>query len=353
MENIILVDHTKVHNKFKLNGYHLDRDDLCRVAYSFIKEGMDYEKPVGDFILDWFDEKETMQLQTSGSTGSPKNMTVNKQAMVNSALATGDFFDLKPGDTVLNCLPVRFIAGKMMFIRAFVLGLEMDFVAPSSTPLLRCQTTYDFCAMVPLQAQHSLAQLHYIKKLIVGGAPISKELQLELLSVPTEVFETYGMTETITHIAIRKLDETYFKVLPHVSITQDDRSCLVIEASSIVAQPIVTNDIVALESENTFKWLGRIDHVINSGGIKFIPEVLEGKLNLKTDRRFFISSIPDEALGEKIILVIEGEPFTVDPNAYAKLDKFEKPKEVHFVAHFEETHNGKTIRDKTLANIDL
>lgn len=344
-----LVDHSKVHNRFKLNGHHLDHDDLCRVAYSFIKEGSDFEKPVGDFILDWFDGKDYMELQTSGSTGSPKNLIVSKQAMVNSALATGDFFGLKPGDQVLNCLPVRFIAGKMMFIRAFILGLEMDFVAPSSNPLARCETVYDFCAMVPLQAQHSIDKLSHVKKLIVGGAPISKHLENDLLGVSTEVFETYGMTETITHIAIRKLNEADFRVLPHVTISQDDRSCLVIEAPSILANTIVTNDIVSLESETSFKWLGRVDHVVNSGGIKFIPEMIEAKLASKIiDHRYFISSEADENLGEKLILVIESEPFEFDEKLFNVLDKFEKPKKVYFVPKFEETYNGKLIRHKTI-----
>ena len=129
------ITYHSVHNKFKLNGFHLNREDLCRVAYSFIKEGDDFEKPVGDFLLDWFDDKSYLEINTSGSTGIPKLIRVDKQAMVRSSLATGDFFDLKPGDRVLHCLPAKYVAGKMMFIRGFILGLEIDFVAPSSHPL--------------------------------------------------------------------------------------------------------------------------------------------------------------------------------------------------------------------------
>ena len=347
METTIFVDHSKVHNKFKLNGHHLDRDDLCRVAYSFIKEGSDFEKPVGDFLLDWFNNDEFMHLQTSGSTGSPKNLIVSKQAMVNSALATGDFFDLKPGDQVLNCLPVRFIAGKMMFIRAFILGLEMDFVAPSSNPMERINKKYDFGAMVPLQAQNSITKLNQFQKLIIGGAQISTKLAKDLMNIPCNIYETYGMTETITHIAVRKINEPNFKVLPHVTISQDERSCLVIDAPSILSQQVITNDIVSLTSENEFKWLGRVDNIINSGGIKFLPETIEDKIASKIERRFFISSELDEDLGEKLTLIIEGEPFKVDEKIFDKLDKFEKPKQIYFIPKFEETYNGKVIRFAT------
>ncbi|MEY2922561.1 MAG: hypothetical protein RL108_1187, partial [Bacteroidota bacterium] len=123
------VTYQNVHNKFKLNGFSFTKDDLLRVAYSFIKEGENYEKPLGIFILDWFDPKSYLEMNTSGSTGTPKIIRVDKQAMVNSALATGDFFDLQPGQKVLHCLPTDYVAGKMMFVRAFILGLDMEFVA--------------------------------------------------------------------------------------------------------------------------------------------------------------------------------------------------------------------------------
>lgn len=347
MQTTINVDYTKVHVSFKLNGYSLNKDDLCRVAYSFIKEGEEYEKPVGDFLLDWFNDSEFIHLQTSGSTGSPKNLVVSKQAMVNSAIATGDYFDLNPGDKILNCLPVKYIAGKLMFIRAFILGLEMDFVAPSSRPLDRIENCYDFCAMVPLQAQNSIKKLHIIKKVIIGGARISKKLAAELKQVDSEIYETYGMTETVTHIAVRKLSESNFEVLPHISISQDERSCLVIDAPSILANQVVTNDLVTLVSPKHFKFLGRIDNIINSGGIKFLPEAIEEKLAKKIDRRFFISGETDEVLGEKIILIVEGESFEINDKIFKKLDKFEKPKQIYFVQKFIETENGKTIRNAT------
>lgn len=338
-----------VHSKFKLNGFHLDRDDLCRVAYSFIKEGDAFEKPVGDFLLDWFDDKDYIEMQTSGSTGIPKLIRVKKQAMVNSSLATGDFFDINPGDKVLNCLPVKYVAGKLMFVRSFILGLDMDFVAPSSKPLKNNDVVYDFSAMVPLQAQNSLNELHLIKKLIVGGAKINARLEEELLKLPTKSFETYGMTETVSHIAAKKVGEKSFKVLPNVTIEKDERNCLVIHAPKISENPIVTNDLVELVSDTEFTFLGRLDNVINSGGIKFSPEIIEEKLIKLLDSRFFVIGIPDEDLGEKLMLVIEGEQYELPANLFDKLDKYEKPKEVLFVSKFKETGNGKIIRRDSLA----
>lgn len=337
-----------VHNLFKLNGFHLDREDLCRVAYSFIKEGEDFEKPVGDFLLDWFDAKPYIEMHTSGSTGIPKTITVSKQAMVESALATGDFFELNPGNKALQCLPVKYVAGKMMLVRAMILGLDLDYVAPSSHPLHHNEVDYDFVAMVPLQAQNSIAELKKVKKLIVGGASVNKNLEKQLLKLSTEVYETYGMTETITHIAARKLGEKAFTVLPNVTVSYDDRNCLVIHAPRISEEVITTNDIVELLNENQFVFIGRIDNVINSGGIKLIPEQIEEKLAGKITQRFFIASKPDNELGEKVVLVIEGEKHEFDTTLYEELDKYEKPKEIIFISKFKETPNGKIIRKESM-----
>ena len=337
-----------VHNQFKLNGFHLDREDLCRVAYSFIKEGEEFEKPVGDFLLDWFDSKSYIEMLTSGTTGTPKTISVSKQAMVDSALATGDFFDLQPGNKALQCLPVKYVAGKMMLVRAMILGLDLEFVAPSSHPLRDNEIDYDFVAMVPLQSQNSLQDLKRVKKMIVGGATINKSLEKQLLKLPTEVYETYGMTETITHIAARKLGEKAFTVLPNVTISYDDRNCLVIHAPRISPEVIMTNDIVELVNENQFIFLGRMDNVINSGGIKLIPEQIEEKLASKIHQRFFITSKTDKELGEKVVLVVEGEKHDLDNSFYETLDKYERPKEIIFIPRFKETGTGKILRKETL-----
>lgn len=340
-----------VHNLFKLNGFHLNRNDLCRVAYSFIKEGEEFEKSVGDFILDWFDNKSYVEMNTSGTTGTPKLIRVGKQAMVNSAIATGDFFDLKPGDRALHCLPTKFIAGKMMFVRSFILGLDIDFVAPSSHPMLHNDTKYDFVAMVPLQAQNSLSALKNVKKMIIGGAKMSKTLEKGLSKLKTEVYETYGMTETITHIAAKKIGEKAFSILPNIKISKDDRNCLVINAFKISNDSILTNDLVELVGENQFVFLGRIDNVINSGGIKLIPEKIEDKLSDKINSRFFVTGKQDAVLGEKLVIVIEGEQQILDDSIFDGLDKYEKPKEVFYVSKFSETESGKIKRKEIIESI--
>ena len=338
-----------VHNHFKLNGFHLDKEDLCRVAYSFIKEGEDFEKPVGDFLLDWFDSKPYIEMQTSGSTGTPKVIRVDKQAMVNSAMATGDFFELRSGNRALQCLPVKYVAGKMMLIRSIILGLDLDYVEPTSHPMEGLEDKYDFAAMVPMQAQNSLKELHNVKKLIVGGARISASLEKELMKLPTEVYETYGMTETITHIAAKRVGEKAFTVLPHVTISYDDRNCLVIHAPHIIAEEaVVTNDLVELVNENQFIFLGRLDNVINSGGVKIMPEQVEHKLDGKIEHRFFITAKEDAELGEKVVLVIEGDAFDVDKSIFDGLDKYEHPREIVFVPKFKETENGKVLRKESL-----
>ena len=337
-----------VHNKFKLNGFSFTKDDLLRVAYSFIKEGENYEKPLGIFILDWFDPKPYLEMNTSGSTGTPKIIRVDKQAMVNSALATGDFFDLQPGQKVLHCLPTEYVAGKMMFVRAFILGLDMEFVAPSSHPMERVKGDFDFCGMVPLQAKNSLNDLRRIKKLIIGGAKVTKTLEQELVKVPSQIYETYGMTETITHIAAKRVAASAFTVLPNVKITTDDRHCLVIDAHKISGEKIVTNDLAELISDTQFVWKGRFDNVINSGGIKLIPEQIEEKLASSILNCFFVYGQADELLGEKLVLFVEGESMPIDESIFEVLDKYEKPKEIVFIPEFKRTATGKVIRDQSI-----
>lgn len=346
------VTYKNVHNYFKLNGQHLDKKELCIAAYCLIKEGEEFEKSIGDFLLDWFDDKPYIDLQTSGTTGAPKIIRTKKQTMVNSALATGDFFGLKPGDKALYCLPTKYIAGKMMLVRSFILGLEIDFVAPTSNPLAGNEKVYDFVAMVPLQAQNSLEGLKNVKKMIVGGAKMSPSLEESLSKIPTEVYETYGMTETITHIAAKKVGEKAFTVLPDVDIEKNEHNCLVIHAPKIAEKPIVTNDLVEILNYNQFIFLGRADNVVNSGGIKLIPEQIEEKLSNKIQSRFFVGGIPDATLGEKLVLVIEGEKDgLVDDAIYEKLDKYEKPKDVFYVPKFIETDNGKIKRKEILESI--
>jgi len=342
-----------VHNLFKLNGYHLTKEDLCRVAYSFIKEGEDFEQMVGDFLLDWFDDKSYIDMNTSGTTGVPKTIRIEKNAMVQSAISTGNFFGLEPGNRVLHCLPTKYVAGKMMFVRSFILGLDMDFVAPSSHPLENNDEKYDFSAMVPLQAKNSLSKLSNIKKVIIGGVKIHKSLEQELVKLPIEIYETYGMTETITHIAAKKVGVEAFTTLPNVTVSINENQCLEILATNIGNEKIVTNDVVKLISDTQFVWLGRFDNVINSGGIKIMPEQIESKLSTLIPRRYFINGEPDTTLGEKVVLYVEGEIMKIEDTVFDVLNKYEKPKEIVFIPKFKETATGKIMRnesEKLIAN---
>lgn len=344
------ITYKNIHNRFKLNGIHISRQEMFYVAYCFIKEGEPFEQHIGNFLLDWFDEKSYIELSTSGTTGTPKVIKIEKQAMLDSALATGDFFGLEPGDTMLHCLPTNYVAGKMMWVRSFILGLEMKFVEPNSNPLKDIDEKFDFCAMVPLQAKNSLDKLKQkkIKKLIIGGVKVHKALEQELVKLPMKIYETYGMTETITHIAAKRIGEEAFTVLPNVTISADERHCLVIKAKNISKQEIVTNDIVKLISDTQFVWEGRIDNVINSGGIKLMPEQIEDKLSTLIPRRYFVSGLPDDTLGEKVVLYVEGEPIVIEESVFNVLDKFEKPKEIIFIPKFKETATGKIMRKESI-----
>ncbi|MCK5638969.1 MAG: O-succinylbenzoic acid--CoA ligase, partial [Flavobacteriaceae bacterium] len=216
-----------------------------------------------------------------------------------------------------------------------------------------------FTAMVPLQLFNSLKKIKKIKTLIVGGGVVTNNLQSKILDLPTRIFATYGMTETITHIAIKPLNKSagltsktdLYQTLPYVNISSDERNCLVIDAPKISEERFITNDIVELIPDDKFKWLGRYDNIINSGGVKLIPEQIEGKLSQIISQRFFVIGIPDEVLGEKLILIIEG---CVQNNLKSQIsnlksiDKFDVPKEIYFIDNFVETETKKIQRDKTL-----
>ena len=342
-----------VHNRFRLNGNHYTKKDLVDIAVELVKEGSAYQKQLGLFFLDWFDQSPEITLKTSGTTSKPKEILVQKQAMVNSALATGEFFELLPGDHSLCCLPVNFIAGKMMMVRALVLGLELEFVEPSARPLEQSTKNYHFVALTPMQVEESIDQLNRINKIIIGGSQVNPNLQKKLKGIPSEIYETYASTETLTHIAARNILEPNFKLLPGVSIHTDNRGCLVIKAPRISDQEIVTNDLVDLKSDTEFTWIGRLDNVVNSGGIKLFPEVIESKLQQKIPHRFFVGGIPNQKLGEKLVLVIEAAPYELDKNLFDALDKYEMPKQVFFRDEFLETESGKIKRLEILKSLPL
>jgi len=355
-------EYNKVHNRFKFNGLHFSHEDLKEVAYSLIKEGEAYEKVTGNFLIDWLNNKDFLYVTTSGSTGQPKEIKLMKQAMVNSAIATGNFFGLEPGDKALHCLPSHFIAGKMMFVRALVLGLEIDFVEPSAHPIFDYEKTYDFCAMVPIQLKHTINYIENIKSIIVGGSKVTKPLLEKIKNCEPKFFETYGMTETVTHVAVRQLQsksaekEPYFKALEHVTFEQDDRNSLIIHAPKLVEEALITNDIVELQSETSFQLFGRFDNVINSGGVKLLPEQIEDKLQPAIKQRFIVAGEDDVTLGEKLILIVENPTDSKVDMAKAikelkTLGKFEIPKEIYTTEKFSETVNGKIQRKKTIKTV--
>ena len=363
-----MIDNPKeIHPNFKLNGVHFDRKELYTVAYSFIKEGEDYEEQIGNFLIDWLnDDYDTIKIRTSGSTGEPKTFFVDKQKMVNSALATGKYFKVQQETTALLCLPADYIAGRMMLVRAMILGWDLDLVEPKSNPIDEVFKTYDFCAMTPFQMDNSLGRLHLIKKLIVGGGAVSQNLIALVQGISTKIYEVYGMTETISHVAARKLNSKHeqsemrpFKALPNITFSQDERECLTIKAPKIVdEEELVTNDIVELLTYKKFYWKGRIDNVINSGGVKIYPEVVERKLQKTITHRFFIAGIPDDALGEKVVLFVEAPDdrkflsnLKYAINKIKDFDKYEKPKKVYLIEKFEETDSGKIHRNKTLEKL--
>jgi len=346
-----------LHPSFAIHGKVLSLNDLIELSYSFIKEGEQFEKHIGEFILDWIDDSPSISVQTSGSTGTPKTIVIKKEYMVNSALATGKYFNLLSKSTALLCLPATYIAGKMMLVRAMVLGLDLHIISPSSNLLEGISRNFDFGAMVPLQVDNSIPNLHKIKNLIIGGAPISTALRKELKNVSNASYETYGMTETITHIAVKPLNNSVdenipFSILPDVTITMDDRDCLVINAPKVSDNIIVTNDVVELISPTEFKWLGRFDNIINSGGIKLNPEQIESKLSNILEQAFFIDSVFDAKLGEQLLLVVEGsvnvESLLKDIKETNVLSKYEIPRQIRTVTVFVRTKSGKVKRKETM-----
>jgi O-succinylbenzoic acid--CoA ligase len=367
------LEQNKFHKKFKLNGFSFSSED------ELLAHTKDFPGEIHQFLKSWFSADENIIVQTSGSTGVPKSILLKKEFVVNSAKATGNYFNLQESTTALLCLPIKYIAGKLMLIRAITLGWELDVVESNSNPLEKVNQQYDFSAMVPLQLENSLSKIHLIKKLIVGGGVVSKELEHKIQNISTVVFATYGMTETITHIAVKKLNKhaslrgritkhsfnenetpslkngnitTFYQTLPDVTIYIDKRNCLVIDAPKVSDEIIFTNDVVQLISDTQFEWLGRFDNVINSGGIKLHPEKIEEKLSNIITNRFFVTGIPDETLGEKLVLIVEGKKQAINYKSLG-FSKFETPKEIYFLEQFVETPTKKIQRKKTLDLLKL
>jgi O-succinylbenzoic acid--CoA ligase len=248
----------------------------------------------------------------------------------------------------------------MMLVRAIERKLKIFISEPSSRPLEFLKNKTDkvcFCAMTPMQVQNSLDKIHLIKKLIIGGATVSENLKSQISNLKSQIFETYGMSETLSHIALKQISpilEEYFTVLNDVEITIDDRNCLKIFAPKLNPETLQTNDIIELLNEKQFKFLGRFDNVINSGGMKIFAEELENLVKKQIDRDLIFLGKPDEILGEKLVLVIEGKE---DENLKSQIsnlkfeNKFHIPKEILFLEKFPRTENGKVLRKEIFENI--
>ncbi|WP_185225725.1 AMP-binding protein [Chryseobacterium indologenes] len=314
----------------------------------------EFEKKVESFLKEWLTDGETVKVQTSGSTGIPKIFDIEKSKMLNSAVMTCNFLGLKEGDTALLCLPVEYISGKMMVVRSIERKLRLIITDPSLNPVKNLEDEIDFCAMTPLQVENSLDKLYLIKNLIIGGAAVSESLKDKIihrnLAPSNRIFETYGMSETLSHIALRQLmpePEDYFTAFQNVSVSLDERECLTIFAPKVNDEVLQTNDLVEIKNNNQFRFLGRIDNVINSGGAKIFPETLEALVKKEIPNEAVFIGIKDESLGQKLMLIIEGEESESLMKKISEIPfekSFHKPKEIIFTSEIPRTPNGKVNR---------
>jgi O-succinylbenzoic acid--CoA ligase len=332
------------------------------------KEGL-YINQALEFCQNWLKGQNSFALQTSGSTGTPKSITVERSQMEISAAATGNFFAIQKHPLLLCCLNTEMIAGKMMLVRAMEWDADLILTKPKENPLedLWIDAEFDFVAMVPMQVASCLSQdftlqkLKKIKTLVVGGAPSPKSLLEKISKEKISAYQTYGMTETVSHIALAKITgtELVYETLPGVTIGTDTEKKLWIEAPMAKEKRLQTNDLVEILDAKHFTWIGRSDFTINSGGIKIQPEVLEAQMSPLVSMffgtsSFFLSSLADEKLGQKLILVIE----SIHPEKQKAQEllhlmersfhKYQIPKEVIFVKEFVKTLSNKINKSETL-----
>jgi len=316
----------------------------------------EFETKVLSFINEWFSESKTVKIQSSGSTGIPKTFFIEKSKMLNSAEMTCDFLGLKEGNLALLCLPIEYISGKMMVVRSISRKLKLKIAPTSLNPLENINEEIDFCALTPLQVENSLDKIHLIKNLIIGGASVSETLKQKISQTltssnsQTKIFETYGMSETLSHIALKQIfpnPEEWFTVFEGVEISLDVRGCLKIFAPILNSEILQTNDLVEINAKKQFRFLGRIDNVINSGGAKIFPEELEKLVKKEIPNEVIFLGIKDEELGQKLILIIEGQESDAINQKLSTINykkSFHKPKEIIFVKQIPRTPNGKVNR---------
>ncbi len=289
-----------------------------------------------EFLAEWHNDSPTVLVHTSGSTGKPKPMWVEKRRMEASARMTCDFLGLREGDTALLCLPLDYIAGKMVVVRSLVRGLRLVCVEPSGEPLGTETERIDFAAMVPMQVWSSLRvpeqreRLMRIRQLIVGGGAIDDALARELVGLPNQIWSTYGMTETLSHIALRRLNgpeaSEWYTPFAGVTLSQTAEGCLVIDAPLVCDGQLITNDIAELANDGRFKILGRKDNVICSGGLKIQAEEVERLLSAHLREPFIITKRRDEKFGEVAVLLTEGDTAAAKTICEQVLPKYWQPR---------------------------
>lgn len=322
----------------------------------FIDSIIDRKTEVQNFIQDWYAVDTNIETKTSGSTGEAKIISIEKSKMIVSAKKTLLFLGLKKDDTALLCLPINTIAGKMMIVRAIIGELNLVVGPIDSNPLQQVNQSVDFIAMVPLQFQNSIehnkVKLKAIKSIIVGGGPISSNLENLSISNNVKAFQTYGMTETISHVALREIGnkkDLRYHALEGISFSEKNEQ-LIINYPEIGIVDLQTTDLIKLNNSTSFEWIGRADFIINVGGIKLNPEEIETILSEYIASPFIIAGAKDEKLGEKIILIIEGdETINLDQALLQeKLIKFAVPKSIYYIPLFSRTESGKINRIETL-----
>ena len=338
----------KAHPSFKI---YIDNQVVDLTLLN--RPGLDaaWQLTIINFIKDFQNDMPSLKVQTSGSTGTPKQITLLKSRMQNSAKMTGAFLNLKENDKALLCLSADYIAGKMMLVRAMVLGLELHCFEPKTGVLKTINLHFAFAAMVPMQAMANLASIKNIDKLIIGGGRLSKA-NISLLTKTNHrgLYQTFGMTETISHVALKLVSDKYYTALKDITFSLSQNKTLIINAPNLLHEPITTNDLVDLKSGTSFEWLGRIDNVINSGGFKIIPEKVEAEISKILEKPFFVFGIQDSRFGEKLVLFIEGEKrsFNSIELKSLELNRFEIPKNVLFLKQFKRTETGKIQRKATV-----
>jgi o-succinylbenzoate---CoA ligase len=329
-----------------------------------------YFKNVATLIDVWMKGQKNFEIMTSGSTGKPKPIVFTREQCIKSAQQTIRAFGLKKGDNFLCCLDISYVAGFMMIIRALDAGANIYLTKADRNPFLKTATNvkFDFAAFVPYQLQsiieetpENIVRLDDMKAIIIGGGAISGSNKELFQQIQSPLYHTYGMTETLTHVALKRINgknpESTFKALPAVSFSKDPRDCLVIK-TPILTDEIVTNDIVNLISETEFEYLGRIDHVINSGGYKIHPQLVEQKIealisDLFHTSNYFIFTADDVKFGQHAELMIEGDTNRSKINRLKEeliklLHPYEVPKEIHFCRKFVLTRTGKVDKKRTV-----